>query len=171
MKRFIFIAGILFPVFFLSACNNSLENNNERPVMEFKSKMEINSEKMNVSANIFRDKVGNMQIEFTSPETLAGLKINYSDSESSVEKDDLLYKTNELVFPSFSDVTSVLEAISYVAENADESPFYKDTKEMAFIGKISSGKFELRADRKTGLISEIKIGEKTTVKFCDQEKL
>ncbi len=58
-----------------------------------------------------------------------------------------------------------------MVDNVDEEPFYKDSEEMAFIGKVDAGKFELRADRKTGLITEIKHGNKATIKFSNQEKL
>ena len=73
--------------------------------------------------------------------------------------------------PESSDIAAVIEALEYMADNPDEAPFYKDSEEMAFIGKINAGKFELRANRKSGLITTIKIGEKADVKFSNQEKL
>lgn len=171
MKRFLIIAGILLPVFFLSACDNGIATNNERPVLEFKSDVDINSEQVKLSANIVRTADGTVQMDVVSPESLSGLQIKYCESENFITKNGLTYKTDNLILPESSDITAVIEAIEYMAGNTDEPPFYKDSEEMAFIGKINSGKFELRANRKSGLITAIKIGEKTDVKFSNQEKL
>ena len=171
MRRFLIVTGILLPAFFLSACDNGIGAYNERPVLEFKSDLEVNSEKAQLSAKIVRNADGTILLDIVSPESLSGLQIKHGDSENLIEKNGLTYKTNTLVLPGSSDVVAVLEALDYMASNLDEPPFYKDSEEMAFIGKVDSGKFELRANRKNRLITVIKIGEKTEVKFSNQEKL
>lgn len=171
MRRFLIITGIFLPVFFLSACDNGIATNNERPVLEFKSDLDINSEKVRLSASIVRTADGTVQMDVVSPESLSGLQIKHGESENFITKNGLTYKTDNLILPESSDIAAVIEALEYMADNPDEAPFYKDSEEMAFIGKINSGKFELRANRKSGLITAIKIGEKADVKFSNQEKL
>ena len=171
MRRLWIFASILSMTFFLSACTAAFETSKERPILEFKSEVEVCSEKVQLSANIVRTADGAIQMSVSSPEALSGFQIKHSAAENFITKNGLTYKTNTLILPDSSDITAVFEALEYVAKNPDEVPFYKDSEEMAFIGKISAGKFELRASRKTGLITEIKIGEKTTVKFSNQEKL
>lgn len=171
MRRFLIITGILLPVFFLSACDNGIATNNERPVLDFKSDLDINSEKVRLSASIVRTADGTVQMDVVSPESLSGLQIKHCESENFITKNGLTYKTDSLILPESSDIAAVIEALEYMADNPDEAPFYKDSEEMAFIGKINSGKFELRANRKSGLITAIKIGEKADVKFSNQEKL
>lgn len=171
MRRFLIITGILLPVFFLSACDNGIVTNNERPVLEFKSDLDINSEKVRLSASIVRTADGTVQVDVVLPESLNGLQIKHGESENFIKKNGLTYKTDSLILPESSDIAAVIEALEYMADNPDEAPFYKDSEEMAFIGKINSGKFELRANRKSGLITTIKIGEKADVKFSNQEKL
>lgn len=171
MRRFFIIIGMLLPMFFLSACNNTFDINDKDLVLEFKSEFEINSEKTHCSAQIIRTSAEGTQIEFVEPENLKGLKICHNGKTNYITKDELTYQTDTFILPSSSEVVSVIEVIEYVIQNPNESPFYKDNKEMAFIGKIKTGKFELKAARDTGLITEIKIGDDTTIKFFNQEKL
>lgn len=172
MRRFgIIVTILMFAVIFMSACGNVLESECKRPVLEFKSRFEVDSKKLSITGEIMRSKGGEIELTVDSPETLGGLKIKHSGSENLISKDDLTYRTDTLILPGGSDITAILEAIDYMASNKDEAPFFTDSKEIAFIGKISAGKFELRADKKTGFITEIKIGEQTTVKFSSQEKL
>ncbi len=170
MRRFLIVTGILLPAFFLSACENGISTNNERPVLEFKSDLDINSEKMQLSAKIERTADGTILINVISPDSLSGMQVKHGDSENLITKNGLTYKTDSLILPNSSDITAMIEALDFMSDNPDESPFYKDSEEMAFIGKINSGKFELRADRKSGLITVIKIGEKTEVKFSNHGK-
>lgn len=172
MRRFgIIVTILMFSVIFMSACGNVLETECKRPVLEFKSRFEVDSNKASITGGIIRSQGGEIEITVDFPETLGGLKIKHSGSENLISKDDLTYKTDALILPGGSDITAILEAIDYIASNKDEAPFFKDSEEIAFIGKISVGKFELRADKKTGFITELKIGEKSTVKFSGQEKL
>ncbi len=172
MRRFFTIAGmLLFAALFLSACDNVLEPAGKCPVLEFKSNFEVESKKLSITGNIVRSQAGEIEINVDSPEALAGLKFKHSGSENLISKDGLTYKTDELILPGTSGLTAIFEAIDYMASNKDEEAFFKDDKEMAFIGKTSAGKFELRADKKTGFITEIKVGEQNTVKFFGQEKL
>lgn len=172
MRRFFTIAGILiFAALFLSACGNVLKPASNCPVLEFKSSFEVDSKKLSITGNIARSQPGEIEINIDSPEALAGLKFKHSGSKNLISKDGLTYKTDELILPETSDLTAIFEAIDYMASNKDEEAFFKDDKEMAFIGKTSVGKFELRADKKTGFITEIKVGEQATIKFFGQEKL
>ena len=169
MRQLLVVAGILLPGLFLSGCGaKELESN--RPVLTFKSNIEISSEKTNLSAKIARTE-DNTQLEATSPESLVGLKISHGKTGNSISMNGLEYKTDELVLPSGSSIAAVFEVLDFMAENSDEAPFYKDSEEMAFLGKVDAGNFELRADRKNGFITEIKIGDKRTAKFSNQEKL
>ena len=169
MRQLLVVAGILLPGLFLSGCGaKDIERN--RPILTFKSNIEISSEKTNLSAEIARTE-DNTQLEVTSPESLVGLKISHGEPENSIAMNGLEYKTDELVLPSGSSIAAVFEVLDFMAENRDEEAFYKDSKEMAFLGKVAEGKFELRADRKTGLLTEIKIGDTITAKFSNQEKL
>lgn len=170
MRRIVFFVLILmFAVIFVSACGNVLEPESKRPILEFKSRFEVDSKKLSITGNIMRFKDGKIEITVDFPETLRGLKIKHSGSENLISKDDLTYKTDELILPESSDIIAILEAIDYMASNKNEAPFFTDSKENAFIGKISVDKFELRADKKTGFITEIKIGEQSTVKFSNQK--
>ena len=169
MRQLLVVAGILLPGLFLSGCGaKDIENN--RPILTFKSNIEISSEKTNLSAKIARTE-DNTQLEATSPESLVGLKISHGKTGNSISMNGLEYKTDELVLPSGSSIAAVFEVLDFMAENSDEAPFYKDSEEMAFLGKVDAGNFELRADRKNGFITEIKIGDKRTAKFSNQEKL
>ena len=169
MRRFLVVAGILLPGLFLSACGaKDLESN--RPILTFKSDIEISSEKTSLSAKITRAK-DNTQIEVTSPERLVGLKISHGKTGNSIAMNGLEYKTDELALPRGSSIAEVFEVLDFMAENSNEEAFYKDSEEMAFLGKVATDKFELRADRKTGFITEINIGDKITAKFLNQEKL
>ncbi len=169
MRRILVVAGILLLGLFLSGCGaKDIEHN--RPILTFKSNIEISSEKNNLSAKIARTE-DNTQLEVISPKNLEGLKISHGKTGNSISMNGLEYKTDERVLPTGSSIAAVFEVLDFMAENSDEEPFYKDSHEMAFLGKIAADKFELRADRKTGLITEIKIGDKTTAKFSNQEKL
>lgn len=169
MRRFLFITGILIPVIFLSACGENTTTNDEYPMLDFKSNVDIKSDEIQMNANITRDKSGFTTLEVISPETIKGLTFDHSSTENSISKDGLSYKTDVMVLPSSSIVVSIMDALDCMSEIKDEKPFYKDKNEMAFIGKIDGGKFELKADRKTGFIKEIKIGEKITASFSKQD--
>lgn len=169
MRRLLVVAGILLPGLFLSACGaKDIERN--RPILTFKSNIEISSEKTNLSAEIVQTQ-GNTQIEVTSSGSLCGLKIGHGKSGNSIAKNCLEYKTDEMVLPGDSSCVAIFDILDFMAENSDEEPFYKDSHEMVFLGKVTAGKFELRADRKTGFITEIKVEDKVTAKFSSQEKL
>lgn len=169
MRRFIVVAGILLPGLFLSACGaKTIESN--RLILTFKSDIEISFEKLSLTAKIARTE-GDTQVEITSPGILCGLKISHGKSGNSIAKNGLEYRTDEIVLPIESSVAAIFEVLDFMVDNVDEEPFYKDSEEMAFIGKVDAGKFELRADRKTGFITEIKYGDKATIKFSNQEKL
>lgn len=135
MRRFLFITGVLLPVIFLSACNNGVRINDNYPVLEFKSNVDIKSDDIQISANIMRDKDGIIQIDVISPETLKGLSFKHSKTESSISRNDLEYKTDRIALPSSSVIASIIEVLDCMAGMTDEKPFYKDEKEMAFIGK------------------------------------
>lgn len=169
MRRFLVIAGILLPGLFLSACGTKTVESN-RPILTFKSDMEISSEELNLTAKIVSTEK-DTQVEIMSPSSLCGLKISHGKSGNSIAKNDLEYRTDEMVLPTDSSVATIFEVLEYMAENGDEEPFYKDSEEMAFIGNVDAGKFELRAERKTGFIKGIKLGDKATIKFSNQEKL
>ena len=169
MRRFIVVAGIFLSGLFLSACGTKTIESN-RPILTFKSDIEISSEELNLTARIARTEE-ETQVEIMSPGSLCGLKISHGKSGNSIAKNDLEYRTDEMVLPTDSSVATIFEVLEYMAENGDEEPFYKDSEEMAFIGKVAAGKFELRSERKTGFIKEIKLGDKTTIKFSNQEKL
>lgn len=171
MQHFLKIVGAMLPIFFLSACSGGFVTNNEQPVLEFKSNAEINSEKVQLSAEVARTADGIICVNIVRPESLNGLQIKHGSAENVITKGGLSYKTDKLVLPNSSEVAAIIEALDYTAENLGEPPFYKDSEEMAFIGKIDAGKFELKASRKSGFITAIKIGEKTTVKFFNQEKI
>ncbi len=170
MRRLlVVVAGILLPGLFLSGCGaKDIESN--RPILTFKSNMEISSEETNLSAKVARAE-DTTQLEVTSPESLVGLKISHGKTGNSISMNGLAYKTDELVLPTGSSIAAVFEVLDFMAENSNEEAFYKDSEEMAFLGKVATDKFELRADRKTGFITEIKIGDKITTKFLNQEKL
>ena len=51
MRRFLVIAGILLPGLFLSACGTKTIESN-RPILTFKSDIEISSEELNLTAKI-----------------------------------------------------------------------------------------------------------------------
>lgn len=169
MRRFLFITGILIPVIILAGCGNNTLTNDEHLMLDFKSNVDIKSDEIQMNANITRDKSGTTSLEVTSPETLKGLVFDHSSTENSISKDGLSYKTDAVVLPNSSVVVSIMDALDCMSEMEEEKPFYKDDKEMAFIGKIDVGKFEVRADRKTGFIKEIKIGEKITASFSKQD--
>lgn len=170
MRRFLIVFGMLLPLLFLSACQN-ITANNERPVLEFKSDLDINSEKIQLSAKLSRTADGTVLIDIVSPDSLNGLQIKSSNSQNLITKNGLTYKTDSLILPNSSDISALIEALTFMADSPNEAPFYKNSEEMAFIGKTNSEKFELRANRKTGLITAIKIGEKADIKFLNPEKL
>ncbi len=170
MRRFFIVSGILLPVFFLlSGCNKGCEINS-RPILNFIGDLEIISEASPLYAKITQTE-DYTQIEITSPENLNGLQITHRQTDTSISQNGLSYKADGLVLPRESEISLLFEVFDFIKSNADEEPFFKDLSEMAFIGKTSSGKFELRADRKNGLITEIKIDDKATIKFSNQEAL
>ena len=98
MRRFLIVTGILLPAFFLSACDNGIGANNERPVLEFKSDLEVNSEKAQLSAKIVRNADGTILLDIVSPESLSGLQIKHGDSENLIEKQKGRYKRLSFCF-------------------------------------------------------------------------
>lgn len=169
MRRFIVVAGIFLSGLFLSACGTKTIESN-RPILTFKSDMEISYEELNLEAKLARTEEVT-QVEIMSPGSLCGLKISHGESGNSISKNGLEYKTDEMVLPGDSSFVAIFEVLDFMAANVDEEPFYKDSEEMAFIGKVAAGKFELSADRKTGFIKDIKLGDKATIKFSNQEKI
>ena len=170
-KRFIVLAGLLFSIFFSSGCNNELNLGNKPPILEFKSDLNIKSNERDLSANIIRKADNSVSINVTAPENLDGLKIERNNSKSSISKDGLSFKTDEILLPKSSVLKEIIDILDYIANNLEEKPFYSGRAEINFMGKINNEKFELKANKNTGFIEKIKIGENTYINFFSQEKL
>lgn len=169
MKHFIFITCIVLPVIFLYGCNTKANYSKQRPILNFTSDIDIVLDDMKISGNIVKSSEGFIKIDIISPENLSGLKIEHSNNENSITKNDLTYKSCDIILPSSSIIETIVNIFDYITSNPDEGPSYQNAEEMCFIGKTDSGKFELKADRKTGFIKQIKMEGKTTVNFSNQK--
>ena len=109
MRRLLVVAGILLPGLFLSGCGaKDIEHN--RPILTFKSDLEISSEKTNLSAKIARTE-DNTQLEATSPESLVGLKISHGKTGNSISMNGLHRWTLERVSQDFGEVYVVIKEV------------------------------------------------------------
>ena len=170
-KKFFVLTGLLFLILFLSGCSDNLTLDNKPTTLEFKSDLSIKFKEMELSANIIRTEDHSVSITVTAPETLNGLKIERNNSQSSISKGELIFKTDNIILPNSSVLKSIIDILDYIANNPEEEPYYSDSKEIDFIGKINDEKFELKVNKNIGFIKEIKIGENVDVNFFNQEKL
>ena len=170
-KKFVVLTGLLYSIFFLSGCSNKLALDNKPTILEFKSDLNIKFKEMELSANIIRTEEPYVSITVTAPETLNGLKIERNNSQSAMSKGELSFKTDNIILPNSSALKSIIDILDYIASKPEEEPYYSDSKEIGFVGKINDEKFELKVNKNIGFIKEIKIGENVDVNFFNQEKL
>lgn len=154
----------------LCGCQSSSVQKQKSLVTDFSADFCAEYNDMKLKGSVVSDRHGLIGINITSPDTIAGLSVNYKGGETELKRDSLICSADEAYLPSGSFpnlIKNILKGISdgraeLSAQNG-ESSFYNL--------KTDNGTCIITAD-KSGNIAEAKIeNEKFYIQFSEPKFL
>ncbi|MDO5559480.1 MAG: hypothetical protein Q4F95_07760 [Oscillospiraceae bacterium] len=169
MKRLfvpLLMIGILF---MLSGCLGGTTKQNAKTTLNssFTCDMKMLQDDSEYCAVISRIGPGAWEAEFTSPETLSGVKLSFMDSEVTASYKGLAFSIPKSAMP----VKSILTYFVKAADDLALADGYEGTVKdgvMTVKGNLDEGEYEMKFDEKTGnLLAFIMDNLKVTMDFTN----
>lgn len=149
MKRLAAFALFVMLTFCLTACavpgsgeNAERENNLD---CAFESDVELVLEKLNAEGKMIHTDEGTWSVEFSSPNTLSGIKLEFAEDTVNASYKGLSFSVPQSVLPVKAMMLNLIEAVE---ENSAAEKLQGEEKDGLFQinGTLESGEYTLTAD-------------------------
>lgn len=149
MKRLITIAFTMIAVFCLVSCSMPMKNSSSRKNglnCAFQSEVTVVIEKLEANGTLQRFGDGMWDIEFTSPNSLSGVKLSFSEGNVTAEYKGLNFSVPQSALPVKSMMLNLIKAVD---ENAklDELKGEEDGDLLRISGSLEGGDYTLTVDK------------------------
>jgi len=149
MKRLITFAFAGLMLFSVTGCKSpSSESGTAENGLNtaFQTETEITLDQMKASGTICRFGEGMWEIEFDSPNTLSGVKIEFTDGTSTASYKGLSFSVPQSALPVKSMMSNLISVTDELARN-EELSGEKENGEIKITGNIESGEYILTTDK------------------------
>ena len=164
---YVFIFLFLFT---LCGCQSSSVQKQKSLVTDFSADFCAEYNDMKLKGSVVSNRQGVIGINITSPDTIAGISVNYKDGEAELKRDSLICSADEAYLPSSSFPNLLKNILRGVSDGRAELSTQND-ESSCYNLKIDNGICIITAD-KSGNIAEAKIeNEKFYIRFSKQKSL
>lgn len=116
----------------------------------FQTQTEITLDEMNASGTLCRFGEGLWEIEFNSPNTLSGVKLEFADGTSTASYKGLSFSVPQSALPVKSMMNNLISVTDELARN-EELTGEKENGELRISGNLESGDYILTTDKNGNL--------------------
>lgn len=169
MKKFLalLLCGVI--MFSLCACNIGKSKKTATPDLNklFSCSTDISYGDFKSTATIKRLGNGLWDVEFSSPSTLAGVKLSYNGEDIAASYKGLTFSVPKDAAPVKGVLSMIFNAIDKSADDVN-MPFKEKEGMKLFSGESEQGDFTISVDKATGNLVAFEIpNQKLKVKFAD----
>ncbi len=153
MKRLVTLAFSVITLLSVTGCNSpgtetkSTENGLNTA---FQTETEITLDQMNASGTLCRFGDGMWEIEFDSPNTLSGVKLEFTDGTSTASYKGLSFSVPQSALPIKSMMLNLISVTDELARNQELSG-ESDNGEIKINGTLENGDYVLTTDQSGNL--------------------
>lgn len=153
MKRIIPFFMSFVMVISLCACSGGKSTVKFTPKLNqpFSVSAEIDYNDTESQAVIRRYGKGNWDVEFSAPNTLAGVVLSYRDDKVEASYKGLSFSVPKSALPIKSIISSLIEVVDTTAEMPEVNAV-EDEGVMEIEGELEQGKYVLKLDKNGGLV-------------------
>ena len=150
MKRLITIAFTMIAVFCLVSCSMPMKNSSSRKNglnCTFQSEATVVIEKLEANGTLHRFGDGMWDIEFTSPNSLSGVKLSFSEGNVTAEYKGLNFSVPQSALPVKSMMLNLIKAVDDKNAKLDELNGEEDGDLLRISGSLEGGDYTLTVDK------------------------
>lgn len=155
MKRLITFAITIVAAFCLCACSVSVGDKTEKPnglAGAFQASAAVTIENLEAQGTISRFGNGMWQAEFTSPNTLAGVKLEFSEGNVSASYKGLNFSVPQSALPVKAMMLKLMSAVDDLASNPELSG-EEENGMLKITGSLEGGEYILITDDNGNIVS------------------
>ena len=149
MKRLFTFAVTFLTILCLTACSVPLKTTTTRKNglnCAFQSEVSITLDRLEAEGTVHRKGAGLWDVEFTSPNTLSGVKLEFSEGSVNASYKGLSFSVPQSAVPVKSMMLNLIKAVD---DNASLEELKGDEKDgmLAVSGKLEGGDYVLTVDK------------------------
>lgn len=154
MKRLFLLMVLAISVFMFTGCSERKTLDSARSSLNsaFECDMKMNYDNSEFDARLKRIEPGVWETEFTSPDTLAGVKLMFSGNDVTASYKGLSFTVPKKALPVKSILTNFITTVDTLAAAPELQGSEKDGV-MTVTGETESGTYTLTMDTKSGLLN------------------
>lgn len=169
MKRLITFAVMILTAVCMAACSVSGKGDTTKPNgldSSFQAAVSIVLDDLNAEGTVRRIGSGNWEIEFSSPNTLSGVKLNFCDGNVTASYKGLNFSVPQSALPVKAMMLNIISAVDDLAANEKLTGTEEDGM-LKINGTLEGGDYTLTVDSSGNIASFEMPNNKLTVTFSD----
>lgn len=170
MKRFLAFAAMMIAMILCTiSCDVPLKTTSSRKNglnCSFSAKAEITLDRLNAEGNIKRFGTGAWEIEFSSPDSLSGVKLDFSEGNVSASYKGLSFSIPQSALPVKAMMLNLIKAVDDSAA-LDELKGEEKDNSLVIKGKLESGDYTLSVDKDGHLSGFVMDGFSLNIKLSE----
>lgn len=173
MKRLIAFAAAFFTSVCLAACSVPVKEKAESPNglnSSFSSSVSVALDEMNAEGTVKRFGNGMWEVEFSSPNTLSGVMLSFSEGNVTASYKGLNFSVPQSALPVKAMMLNLITAADDIAENEELSGSEKDGM-IEISGSLDGGEYTLTVDKNGNIASFSMPGSKLKMTFSDVQPI
>lgn len=173
MKRLIAFAAAFLTSICLAACSVPVKEKAESPNglnSSFSSSVSVALDEMNAEGTVKRFGNGMWEAEFSSPNTLSGVMLSFSEGNVTASYKGLNFSVPQSALPVKAMMLNLITAADDLAENEELSGREKDGM-IEISGSLDGGEYTLTVDKKGNIASFSMPGSKLKMNFSDVQPI
>lgn len=173
MKRLIAFAAAFLTSICLAACSVPVKEKAESPNglnSSFSSSVSVALDEMNAEGTVKRFGNGMWEVEFSSPNTLSGVMLSFSEGNVTASYKGLNFSVPQSALPVKAMMLNLITAADDLAKNEELSGREKDGM-IEISGSLDGGEYTLTVDKKGNIASFSMPGSKLKMNFSDVQPI
>lgn len=173
MKRLIAFAAAFLTSICLAACSVPVKEKAESPNglnSSFSSSVSVALDEMNAEGTVKRFGNGMWEVEFSSPNTLSGVMLSFSEGNVTASYKGLNFSVPQSALPVKAMMLNLITAADDLAENEELSGCEKDGM-IEISGSLDGGEYTLTVDKNGNIASFSMPGSKLKMTFSDVQPI
>lgn len=173
MKRLIAFAAAFLTSICLASCSVPVKEKAESPNglnSSFSSSVSVALDEMNAEGTVKRFGNGMWEVEFSSPNTLSGVMLSFSEGNVTASYKGLNFSVPQSALPVKAMMLNLITAADDLAKNEELSGSEKDGM-IEISGSLDGGEYTLTVDKKGNIASFSMPGSKLKMNFSDVQPI
>lgn len=133
---------------------------------QFQAVISITLDELNAEGTLKRFGSGSWEVEFSSPNTLSGIKLSFSEGNTSASYKGLNFSVPQSALPVKSMMLNLITAVDDLAKNEELSGNETDGG-LQIEGSLDGGEYTLTVDKNGNISSFAMPGNKLSISFSD----